>query len=484
MKQSLKKNYIYNLLYQILIMVLPLVTTPYLSRVLGAEKIGVYSFTLSILSYFVLFGCLGINNYGQRAIAAVQDEEKKRSKIFIELFILKFATVCLSFIFFVIFYFNDDVYGIYYKILTIELFSNAFDITWFYQGLEDFKKITIRNTIVKFIFTILIFLLVNDSNDLIIYFLIYTMSNFFGFLILWLNIKKWVCKIELKKLNIISHLKPALSFFIPQIAIQIYTVLDKTMLGLILNDMAEVGYYEQSQKIVRILLMITTAAGTVMIPRIANLHAKKKNKELNEKMFKSFSLTAFIGFPMCFGLIGIAENFVPWFFGNEFFPVISLLSIFSLLIIAIGFNTITGPQYLISVGRQKEFTISVVCGAIINFVLNFIFIPIFKSNGAAIASVIAEFSIFFIHVLYLKKTFNFKKIFLSNIKYLIFSLAMFVIIYILGKPLNPTIISTIIQVGVGGIIYFILLLLTKDGILNETFEFIKKIFLRRKSYEK
>lgn len=478
MKKSLKVNYIYNLMYQLLIMFLPLIVTPYISRVLGAENIGIYSFTFSILSYFVLFGCLGVNLYGQREIAAVQDNEKKRSKIFIELVLLKFIALLISFILFAIINFGNDVYGIYYKILTIELFSNVFDITWFYQGLEDFKKITIRNTIVKLSLTLLIFILVKSEGDLIKYFLINGISNFIGFLVLWLNLKKWVCKVSIKEIKIFSHLKSTIMLFIPQIAIQIYTVLDKTMLGIMLDDMAEVGYYEQSQKIVRMCLMLVTALGTVMIPRISNLYANKKYDELNEKIEKVFQIVSMIVFPLCFGLIAITKNFVPWFYGEEFLPIISLLSIFSFLLIGIGFNNITGMQYLIPTKKQNTFTVSVVIGAIVNLILNFIFIPIFKSNGAALSTVIAEFIIFFVQILYLRKIFNFKKIFISNFKYGIYSVLMFVVTYLVGINMDASIMTTIIQIIVGGLVYLIILIIMKDKFVFEMLNKVKKILRR------
>jgi len=205
--KSIAKNYIYNLIYQILAMIIPIITTPYLSRVLGAEKIGIYSFTFSILSYFVLFGCLGIALYGQREIATVQDDVKRRSKVFWELFYLKLIMICISFAIFAIINFNNDIYGIYYKILTIELFANAIDITWFYQGIEDFKKITIRNAIVRIASVILIFIFVKNENDLIKYFLINGISNFISYLVLWLNIKKFTVKTKLKELNIVRTFK-------------------------------------------------------------------------------------------------------------------------------------------------------------------------------------------------------------------------------------------------------------------------------------
>ena len=473
MKKSLKVNYIYNLFYQVLIMVLPLIVTPYLSRVLGAEKIGIYSYTMSIVSYFILFGCIGINLYGQRKIAAVQDNKKERSKIFYELFLLKLTTIIISLLFYAVFYYNGD-YAIYYRILIIELLSNILDITWYYQGIEDFKKITIRNTIVRLMATLLIFIFVRNQNDLINYFLIYTISNSIGYVLLWKRINKELVKVKINIKSVLNHIKPSISFFIPQIAMQIYTVLDKTMLGTILSDMSEVGYYEQSQKIVKTCLMIITALGTVMVPRIANLYANKKTEELNEKISKVFQIVSFITFPLCFGIIGVSNNFVPWFFGEGYEPIINLLIIFSFLLIAIGLNNITGIQYLITTGKQKVFTITVVIGAISNFILNLILIPKLKAEGSAIASVVAEFLILIVQIFYLRKTFDFKKILLSNIKYLVYSIIMLIVVILIGMNLSQSFTTLIIQILAGIMTYGIILLITKEPLLNEIMRIIKK----------
>jgi len=475
MKKSLKTNYIYNLICQVLTMLLPLVTTPYLSRVLGSEKIGIYSFTTSILSYFILFGGLGINMYGQREIAFNQDDMEKRSKIFWELFLLKFIMIFVSYCVFAIFLYNDINYGFYYKILTIELLANVLDITWFYQGLEDFKKITIRNIVIKIVSLIAVFLFVKKPEDLWIYFVIYCLSNFFGYSVFWLQIKRYVVLPNWKSLKIFSHLKSTVSLFVPQIAIQVYTVLDKTMLGFLLKDMNEVGYYEQSQKIVKMGLLLVTALGAVMAPRIANLFATNKDRELNDKVIKVFNVVSFVAFPLCFGIISISSNFVPWFFGDGYAPVVILMYIFSFLILGIGFNNITGVQYLISVKKQNIFTISVVIGAAVNVVLNLVLIPIFKSNGAALSTVIAEFVILFVQIIYLKNVFDFKKILKENIKYLFVSAFMCIVVFYLGTFLQPVIISTCIQIIAGIIVYLIILMAIKDKILDEIIEMLKKV---------
>ena len=230
--RSIKKNFIYNLLYQILTILLPVVTTPYISRVLGANNVGIYGYTLSISAYFILFGSLGTLLYGQREIAYVQNDKKEYSKRFWEINILRAITMSLSLLVFLIFFVSrENDYNIYYLILTLEIIGNYFSVVWFFQGLEAFKEIVIRNLIIKCGSIAAIFIFVKTSDDLWIYFLIYVLSVVLGNLVMWLYLPKMLVKVKLKELHVFKHLKPMIQLFIPQIAIEVYTILDRTMLG-------------------------------------------------------------------------------------------------------------------------------------------------------------------------------------------------------------------------------------------------------------
>lgn len=222
MKKSITKNYIYNLAYQILVIIIPIITTPYVSRVLGAESIGIYSYTLSIATYFILFGSLGIALYGQREIAYKQDNKKEYSKTFWEIVILRFITMSIATItFYFAFVFRKNEYSTYYGILLLELIGNAFEIGWFFQGLEDFKKTVTRNLVVKLISVISIFVFVKSKNDLAKYFVIYVLSTLLGNASLWLYLPKTLEQVKINELNIVKHIKPTISLFIPQVATQI-----------------------------------------------------------------------------------------------------------------------------------------------------------------------------------------------------------------------------------------------------------------------
>ena len=483
-QKSVTKNYIYNLTYQILILILPLVTTPYISRILGAQNIGIFSFTTSISAYFILFGSLGIALYGQREIAYVQNNKQEYSKTFFEIVLLRILTIFISLLFFYfVFVIGNNDYKIYYKILVLEIVGNCIDISWFFQVLEEFKKTVIRNIFVRIIGVLCIFTFVKHEGDLVIYFIIYTLSGILGNCTLWLYLPKYLTKINVKKLEIFKHLKPTLMLFIPQIAIQVYTLLDRTMLGFLETNISEVGYYEQSQKIqkiIKILLAVITSMGTVMLPRISNNFANGEKESINEYIKKSFNIVFLLAFPMIFGIIAISQRFVPVFFGDGFEKVGLLMKVISPIILIIGMSNVVGMQYLLPTKRQKEFTISVICGAIINFVLNFILIMQFKSIGASIATVIAEITVVIVQIYFIRKEFDIKNIIKISKNYLISSIIMFIICTIVINFIYSNVISILIGVITGGITYLICLLFLKDKFIIEIINKIKNVVIKLK----
>lgn len=479
-KKNIAKNYIYNLIYQILAIIIPLITTPYLSRILGAENIGIYSFTLSITTYYILFGSLGVAMYGQREIAYVQDNIDKRSKTFYEIFIMKAITLLLSlFVFYFTFCLNGE-YSIYYKILMLEIIANIVDISWYFQGIEEFKKTVLRNIIVKLISVACIFLFVKNQSDLNIYFVIYVLSTFLGNITLWFYLPQHLKKIKFRELKIKKHIKPALMLFIPQIATQIYTVLDKTMIGAIISDKSEVGYYEQTQKIIKLLLTLATSLGVVMMPRIASTYAKKDMKKVKEYMNKSFGFITMLTFPLMFGIISVAYKFVPIFYGEGYGKVVPLLCIISPIIVLIGLSNVIGTQYLLPTKQQNKYTISVIIGACVNFLFNIILIKNLASIGASIATVIAELSVTLTQFFLIKKEIKILDVIKITYKYVIASIIMFICSLIIGHLISNNILSIFAQVGISGITYFVMLIILKDKMIFEGIEIIKNKLLKRK----
>lgn len=462
MDKKVIKNYLYNLGYQILIIILPLITTPYVSRVLGAKGIGTYGYTNSITQYFILFGCIGLNLYGQREIAYYQKDIEKRSKIFFELLLLRIITVSISIVLYYFTFCQNATYGYIFSIQIIDVIASMFDISWLYQGMEDFKKIVVRNTLVKICGLIIIFMFVKSPADLSIYVLSYSATLLLGNLSMWMYLPKFVKRVNFQKLNILRHIRPTIVLFLPQIATSIYTSLDKTMIGALTGNTAEVGYYEQSQKIIKMAMTLATSLGTVMLPRVANMYKEGKFKEVKESMYSSFQFISFLVFPLCFGLIGISKGFVPWFFGDGYGKVVYNMMIISPIIFIIGYSNVIGTQFLLPTGRQKQYTLSVCTGTLVNLVFNLLLIPHFLSYGAAIATVIAEISVTLVQIIATKNIFPYKYILKLIYKYIIASLAMMFIVIMLSKILSTKIISTILEIVIGSSVYFLFLILLKD----------------------
>lgn len=468
------KNYFYNLSYQLLIIIVPLFTTPYVSRVLQADGIGKYSFANSIVQYFILIGCIGLNFYGQREIAYCQHKKDDRDRTFIELVIIRFSTVTLALILYnFIIVLNQQNLQFLFFIMSIDIIASMFDISWFFQGIEDFKKIVIRNFIVKIVGVILIFTCVKTTDDLYIYTLCHSVTLLLGNLSMWIYIPKLVSFQKIHTKEIFKHLKLTIVLFLPQIAVSIYTILDKTMIGLIVGT-TEVAYYEQSQKIIKIVLTVVTSMGTVMLPRIANLFKINEMEKVKEYLKKSFSFTFFLSFPMMFGLISLSSNIVPWFFGEGYDKVVLNMMFISPIIVFMSFSSLMGTQYLLPLNRQKEYTISVLVGTCCNVILNIILITKFASVGAATASCISECLVMSTQAYFLKKDFNIFQIFLENKKYIFASLIMFIPTFYLSHIMTPTIKNSFIITLLGIGIYILILFIIGDENLKMMYGKIKR----------
>ena len=476
-KKSVAKNYIFNLLYQLLTIVTPLITTPYVARVLGVENNGIYGYTISIVTYFVLFGSLGTALYGQREIAYVQNDRNKQTNVFWEILSIKtIAYLIVIIAFYLMFCLNGD-YSLFYKILIIELVANLIDISWFFQGNEEFDKTVIRNMIVKITGLVCVFLFVKSENDLWKYFLIYVLSDLLGNLSLWMYVPRYLEKNDKKKLHLKKHVKPIILLFLPQISVQIYAVLDKTMLGQLTKSMSEVAYYDQAQKIIKALLLVVSAMSTVMCSRVANSYAKNKINDVKKYLKQSVSMVWLIATPLVFGVFAVASEIVPIYFGNGYDAVIPLMCTTSFILIGIGLNNVTGVQYLIQAGKQNIFTLSVTVGAVINVILNLVLIKLFGTIGAVYSSVIAEFIILAIQLFYTKEVIAIKDIIYSSIKYLISGIVMYIVVILLGKILTPGLISLCIKILIGALIYCSSLLVMKDkftiDIINQILQTLK-----------
>ena len=263
---------------------------------------------------------------------------------------------------------------------------------------------------------------------------------------------------HIKDLNIKKHIYPILSLFVPQIAIKIYNIIDKIMIGYMILDRSELGYYEEAYKIINVLFTLVSSLSVVMIPRIASIFSTGDYKKINKYLKKSFEFTFFLSFPIMFGIIVISKEFVPIFLGEEYKKAILIVIGLAPIILLCGITNVIGTQYLLPTKRQKQYTISIIAGLIVNIIFNVIFIKIAGAIGATIVTLISQFIVLLIQTNYIKREINIKKIYFSSIKYLIASFIMFVICNILNiLNIHNMVILMILKVLFGGIIYFICL---------------------------
>lgn len=473
--KSIKRNYIYNTTYQILVILAPIVTAPYISRILGADGVGVYSFYSSVVSYFALFASFSISIYGQRTISYCRDNRELRSEEFWNAKAFECITSMIAFVMYLLLLvFVPSSNKMIMMVFSINILSKLFDVNFVFSAMEEFGIITIRNIAIKALHIALIFLLIKRKEDLPIYVALASGAGFLSNIVMWLSLYRYVDKPNFKKLRPFRNFNTMLGLFIPVIAIQIYTVLDKTMLGLILRDSFESGYYEQAEKLPKVALSLLTSLNTVMVARIGYDYKRGDIETIRKRMNKSYNFVWFLGIPMCLGLIGVSNNLVRWFFGPGYEPVIPLLCISSFLILAIGINSVTGGQYLISTEREKLYTKTVCIGAVINLILNSILIPFWGASGAVIASVVAESSIAIIQLVCIRNELPIKEIIKPLPKYLIAGLIMLAIVLFLGYILEPSFINTMLIIVSGVAVYMLLLLLFKDSFLIDN----SKIVLR------
>ena len=477
MAKSIKKNFLYNLAFQIVSICLPIVLAPYLARVLGAEKVGISAFTLSVVEYFILLANLGISSFGQREVAMYQDNRAKYSKIFWDLIVYRVIIGSISLIAYGFFVLTATQYQAIYAILVINLLGNIFDVTWLFQGLEEYKYLSVRNIIIKIAFTILVFILVKTPADLNLYVFLNGLSILVSAAAVWIKIPSTIDKIELKKVRPLRYTKDTFIFFLPQIATMVYTVLDRTMLGLFDTTQIENGYYEQAYKIVFVATTAIISMNVVMSPRMSFLYKKGKIAELKTRLRKSLRFSLFAAVPVTFGIMAVASSFVPWFFGEGYDRVAEILPYFSSIILIIALSNCIANQCLTPCGMRGKSAAALWVCAGLNVICNLILIPKMMCMGAVIGSIVAEFSIT-VSFFYLAKDYvNALTTFKDSIKYFIAAIVMYFSVCFIKQFLPNTIPATIIESMIGATIYGVLLLVLRDKLVFDYITYYKnKLF--------
>ncbi len=471
---SAKINYLYSLLYKVLTIIIPLITTPYLTRGLGAASLGEYAVHFSIASYFVMFIKMGLDNYGNRTIASIRENKSNLYNAFWSIYMMQLCFSVIATVLYVVYciFISSDIR--LSIIMGIYIFSAIIDITWLFYGLEEFKITVTRSVIVKLVSTICIFIFVHNESDLVAYSIIMTLSFFINQALLWPFVIRKIKVCHVTKQDIVIHVKPNLILFIPVLAVSLYTIMDKIMLGYLSNS-TQVGYYDSSEKIIQIPLAFITSLGAVMLPKVSNMYANKKDEDAIRLFGKSIDLSMFLSSVLSFGIMGIANTFVPWYYGNDFSLCIDLFAILLPSCLFVSFANVVRTQYLIPKKKDKVYIYSVVLGAVVNMILNLFLIPGLQSIGASIATFVAEGCVFGLQVFLIRKELPVMKYILQSIKYVVFGVLMYYVLININfaafSELYIIVFKTVIGATIYMLLYFLYRIIFKKGLPD-----IKSIF--------
>lgn len=456
---SIKKNIVFQTAYQLLKMLLPLATAPYIARVLGKENVGIYSYTFTIAHYFVVFAMLGLEQYGSRAIAKCRDDPREKSRVFSELFwghcavslfvILGYAGVV---------YYSPREYTPFMLIQTLFVLSAALDVNWFFFGVENFQVTVVRNTAIKVLTLVAVFALVRTRNDLGKYVGITSVGVFASQLVLWFYLPSQVRFAKVSWQACLKHLKPLLLLFSAVIAAHVYRAIDKLMLGWF-GRIGDLGCYEYADKLIRMPLSVITAIDMVMLSRMSHL-VSKNDSVRTEKLLDFSSLgILFLSFAMAFGLAGIAPEFILVFLGKEYVEGILLLSLLAISIPLIAWNNFVRTQILIPRQQDAAYTAAVWGGAITNVLANIPLIYFCSARGAAVSTIFSYAVVMFIQMKAVSPHVQSSR-FLKMLPFpLAIGIAMFGCIRLVGKCFGVSIFGVALEIVAGGVVYTLLSIL-------------------------
>ena len=392
MAKSIKRNFVYNILLNVSSVIFPLITAPYVARVLEPEGVGLFNFSQTYAGYFALVALLGIPKYGIREVSRIRDKMEEMRRLVSQLMTIAFiTTIGVTVIYFTTIALIGQLRENYiiFFLAGFTVYLAPFNVNWYYQGMEEFGFITLRSVIIRTVSVVCLFLFVHEKDDLVIYVILGMLGTVVADIWNYLKMVQSGIRPHFTLDGIKPHMKPLLLLFASSIAISVYTVLNTIMLGFI-KDYSEVAYYRNASHISQLVLMIVTSLSTVVIPRFSYYIKSRDIEQANKLAKRSFSFVVFLSFPMAMGLMCLSPVFIPWFYGVQFQGAVLPMMILSVLIIAIGMSNICGIQIMIGLGMDKQFLNAILCGTFANFTLNCLLIPQWGAVGSSVASVVAE----------------------------------------------------------------------------------------------
>lgn len=486
-KVSIKKNFIYNFISQILTLLIPLVTAPYLARVLQPEGNGQISYVTSIITYFTMFANLGFSVYGQREIAGCGDDAEKKSEVFWGICIVRvlFTVIALGVLYSVLFTVGfGEKYNLLMLIMSAQILAVVFDIQFFFMGEENFRTIALKTIILRLTGLACVFLFVKTEQDTWVYALCVSGSTLLSNLFMWFALFGRLKKVKQFSFgSIFRHIKPAAIIFFPMMITSIFTTFDKTMIGwLSARPDYDNGCYEEAYKINSVAQSITILFSSVMLSRNAYDFKSGNIEAMNRHIYKSFQYVSLTSFFLVAGFFVLSKNFSSWFFGDEYVEVPLLLCIMCVRLIFSGYSIVLGDRFIV-MGKEKFWTAAVAAGAIANVLVNLLMIPRSGAVGAATATAITETAIFLVMsaLSFGKGKLSFKETLRSVWKYLPCALISFGAMFLVQRFLNYSVWAFLVVGCVGAVVYGVGLLILRDSFLLEMLGKLKqKLFSRRK----
>lgn len=478
-KGSLKKNFAFNSAYQLLQVITPLVTTPYLARVLGPEQSGVFSYTQSITNYFVLFATLGISTYGVRAIAQCGDDRRLRSKVFWGAYASQLISGALAALVYVAYAVFIHEGGMLITLLwSLWLIFAAMDVSWLLFGCEEFKVPTIRSTATKLLSLVFIFAFVKTRDDLWLYVLAISGSFFLNGIIVWPFVRRYVDYVRPSASEVKRHLRGNIGLFVPVIAVSVYTTLDKIMLG-VMSSEEQVAFFSYSERISRLPLSVLQALGVVMMPRMSYLLMEGQREKALGLLKNSIWIMLAASMALAFGISAVAPEFVPVFLGEGYEPCVGIMTFLVVIIPVISMTNVIGKQYLLPLSRDREYTFSLIVGAALNVAVNVLLIPRVGAVGAAIGTIVAEVSILIVQVICVRGELPLLVYLRDSIPYVAMGTLMFIAIRTLSPVMHAYVQSSVVGLGleviIGAVIFSICFFIYGFATKNSSFE---QIFCR------
>lgn len=478
MARSIKTNFSLSLTNTVIGLLYPVITFPYISRVLHPDGVGLIQFLQSVVSYFALFAALGIPLYAVKEIAKYKNDEKERNKTTAEILILFCVQTLIIYSVllisgFVVNQFHENL--VLFLILSFHLFLVAIGCDWFYQGVEEFKYITIRSLLVKFLSLIALFVFVKSENDIYVYAILIVIAEAGNYVINFIHLRKFVSfrSINFRELDIKRHIKPAFEIFLLNVIVSIYINLDSVMLGFMKGN-ESLGYYTAATKITKAFTGFTSALGFVVFPRIAGYFKEGNMESFRDLINTSLSFTMFVLIPVSVGLFACAPPLISVFCGSDYSSSILTLRILSPIIVFISVSGILGTNALYAMDRQRVVMISTASGAILNMILNFSLIPSLSQDGAAIASLVAELSVAITMLYFGNKYIKLAFVDKCLLQVILSTIVMATVIVVMNKYfLMKPLITIALDVVVGSIVYFGLLFAVKNRFSGQAIDIIK-----------